>query len=181
MALIRRAALVRQARSVFAVYELLLAADRDAVPACHPLHYFQMATEKVAKAAFEALGIVTDRFSHVAFSQVPYHLAGRDVARAPGYPRFDAYRTFLARAAPLFRLTDELNPAVGLQVPGGGAQDGPNVEYPWEARDNAGAVTWVTPADHHFKLFGQMLRGGDAARMVEFVRRLLDRFDAVFP
>ena len=43
-------AYLRQARSDFGVFQLLLEQDRDMVPACHPLHYLQMSTEKLAKA-----------------------------------------------------------------------------------------------------------------------------------
>jgi len=159
----------------------MIALDRSVVPECHPLHYLQMATEKMSKAAFEALGVTTDLFSHVAFSHAPYHLARRDVARALGYKDFNVYRDFLRRAAPFFRRVDELSPSVGLQTPGGAATDGPNVEYPWQARNAAGALIWIAPAERGFGLLAQIERGGDAARMVEFVRTLLDRFDAVFP
>jgi hypothetical protein len=109
-------------------------------------------------------------------------LARRDVARALSYKNFNAYRDFLRRTAPLFRSVDELSPAVGLQVPGGAANDdGPNVEYPWEARDAAGTAIWIAPAENTFGLLAQIERGGDAARMVDFVSRLLERFDTVFP
>lgn len=177
----RSQALLRQARSDFAIYTLLADFDRKLVAECHPLHYFQMATEKLAKAAFDALGMSADPYSHVAFSHAPYHLARRDVARALGFRSFHAYRDFLARAAPLFRAVDELNPSVGLQTPTGGSSGGPNVEYPWEARNLAGTQMWVVPSDSAFGLLAQMKRGGDAARMVDFVHRLLVRFEAVFP
>jgi len=177
----RREALLRQARSDFSVYEYLTSLDRDAVPECHPLHFFQMCTEKLAKAAFDALGMTTDPYSHIAFSHVPSHLARRDVARALGFRSFHAYRDFLRRAAPLFRRVDELNPAVGQQMPAGGAGDGPNVEYPWEARNPDGYPTWIAPSEFNFRLLIQMERSGDAAKMLDFVRQLLDRFEAVFP
>lgn len=64
------AAQFRAPRSDFAVYQHLIALDRADVPECHPLHYLPMADEKVSKAAFGALGIVTDPFSHVDFSHV---------------------------------------------------------------------------------------------------------------
>lgn len=172
-------ALLRQARSDYAVFELLEQEDRDDVPECHPLHFLQMATEKLAKAAFLALGVPIDRFSHVAFSHIPYQLVRSDIARSLGFRDFKAYRQFLIRAAPLFREMDELNPSVGLQMPGGGPKDGPNVEYPWEGREPDGTATWVVPAEHRFSLLNKLRRPGDAARMLVFVRTMLDRFDAV--
>ncbi|HZL37716.1 MAG TPA: hypothetical protein VFC78_20535, partial [Tepidisphaeraceae bacterium] len=128
-------ALLRQARSDLTVFDLL-AAHED-VPECHALHFLQMATEKLAKAAFLALGVPFDAFSHVAFSHLPRLLSRRDVAGALGHRTFLSYRTFLRRTAPLFRMIDELNPSVGLQT-SGSAKDGPNVEYPWEGRDPTG-------------------------------------------
>jgi hypothetical protein len=162
------------------LFDHLAAEEARLVPECHPLHYFQMATEKLAKAAFLALGQPFDAFSHVAFSHLPTLLARRDVAMALGYHRFDAFRSFLSRSAPLFRKVDELNPAVGLPTPGGGPKDGPNVEYPWQARDAAGAVTWIVPAEYDFGFLDKLLRSGDAARMLAFVRVLVERFEPIF-
>ncbi len=177
----RREALLRQARSDFSVYVYLTSLDRETVPECHPLHFFQMCTEKLAKAAFDAMGMTADPYSHVAFSHVPSHLARRDVARALGFRSFHAYRDFMSRAAPLFRRVDELNPAVGQQIAAGGGKDGPNVEYPWQARDADGEPAWIAPSEYNFRLLIQMERSGDAAKMLDFVRQLLDRFEVVFP
>ncbi len=172
-------ALLRQARSDYAVFELLEQQDRDSVPECHPLHFLQMACEKLAKAVFLALGVPVDRFSHIAFSHIPYQLVRSDIAHKLGFRNFKAYRQFLLRAAPLFREVDELNPSVGLQTPGGGPKDGPNVEYPWEGRDPGGDATWIAPAEHPFHLLSKLRRRGDAARMLIFVRTLLYRFDGI--
>jgi hypothetical protein len=80
----------------------------------------------------------------------------------------------------LFRAIDELNPSVGLQQPGGGAKEGPNVEYPWRARDATGQETWIVPSEHSFGLAGKFTRSGDGATLVVFVRTLIERFDALF-
>lgn len=178
--MMRWEAFLRQARSDFAIYELLAREDRAMVPECHPLQHLQMATEKLAKAAYERLDLTTDLFSHLAFSLFPWHLARRDVAEALGFPNFRAYQTFLRRTAPLFRRIDELCPSVGPQGSASRAI-GENVEYPWDGRDRNGAVTWTAPADHEFGLLDKLMSSGDASRMVELVRRLLDRFEATFP
>jgi hypothetical protein len=172
-------ALLRQARSDFAIFEFLRIQDRDVVPMCHPLHYLQMATEKLAKALFIAINLELDRFSHVAFSHIPFQLARADVAKKLGFRSFKAYRAFLVRAAPLFRAVDELNPSVGLQVAGGGPKDGPNVEYPWAGRMAGGVESWIVPAEYRFDLFQRLQRPGDAAQMLIFIGSLLDRFDAI--
>jgi hypothetical protein len=174
-------AFLRQARSDFQVFEILREQDRSEVPECHPLHYLQMATEKLAKAAFMALGVdVGDRYSHVAFSHIPHHLCRRDVARALGWADFRAFQAFLRGAAPLFREIDELNPSVGPQQPGGAPQEGPNVEYPWRARDAAGEITWFAPTEHRFGLLDRLRHSSDGARQLQFVRLLLERFEGVF-
>jgi len=176
----RRTAFLRQARSDFAVFEHLARQERALVSECHPLHYFQMATEKLAKAALDAAGALTDPYSHVAFSKMPYRLARADVARVLGFNNTRAYRGFLARTAPLFRAIDELSPAVGPRHPGGGPQEGPNVEYPWASRDSRGHATWIVPAEHDFRLLTKLQRSGEGAQVRDFVRVLLERFEIVF-
>ena len=172
----------QQAKSDFEVFELLLGFPRDEVAECHPLHYLQMATEKVAKAAFCALGVEgRERFSHVAFSSIRHHLGRRDVARALGYADFRAYLRFLNRSAPVHREFDELNPSVGPQLEGGGPKEGPNVEYPWRGRDERSRWTWHAPATHSFELLDRLQRSGDAAQVLGLVRLLIQRFHAVFP
>ena len=174
-------AFLRQARSDFAVFEMLMAQDREHVPACHPLHYLQMATEKLAKAAAIASGMrESDKYSHVAFSLLPRQLSRRDVARRLGWNNFKTYQAFLRRAAPTFHAIEELNPSVGPSRPGGGSQSGPNVEYPWNVHDRAGNVSWQVPAEHHFHLMDQLQRSGVAVQVLTFVTSLLDRFEAVF-
>ena len=49
-------AFIRQARSDYSVFERLRAESRSDVPECHVLHYFQMATEKLAKAVLARSG-----------------------------------------------------------------------------------------------------------------------------
>lgn len=64
-------AFLAQASSDYEVFRILLDFDRADVPACHPLHYLQMSTEKLAKAAMLALGQPLEKLSHVAFSHIP--------------------------------------------------------------------------------------------------------------
>ena len=173
-------AYLRQARSDFAVFQLLLEQDRDIVPACHSLHYLQMATEKLAKAVAivsEVRGF--DKYSHVAFSLLQNLLCRADVARKLGWGDFKAYQSFLKNSTPVFRAVDELSPSVGLGLPGGGSKEGPNSQYPWRARDSHGTFVWCVPAEHSFRLTEQ-LRSGNAAQVIQFVNNLLDRFESIF-
>jgi hypothetical protein len=174
-------AYLRQAQSDLQVFKLLAAQDRTDVPDCHPLHYLQMATEKLAKAAMLALEVEgLDRFSHVAFSQLSHQLKRPDMARKLGHQNFRAYRHFLIKATPFFRQIEELNPAVGTSHEGGGSKEGPNVEYPWPGRDLQGKRTWHIPSRHQFRLLSQLREDRDAVGILPFVERLMERFDAVF-
>jgi hypothetical protein len=170
-----------QARGDMAVFDHLIAQDRAAIAECHPLHDLQMAGEKIAKAAFLAIGLRFDRYSHVAFSRLPYHLRRRDIAAALGWTRLDAFRSFLDRAAPLFRQIDELSPAVGPQRASGGAKQGPNTEYPWRPGIGAGDEGWSPPCLHVFGLLDRLQRTSDGRLARVFIERLIDRFDRVFP
>jgi hypothetical protein len=69
-----QAAFLAQASSDFRVFQILLSLDRVEVPACHPPHYLQMATEKLAKAIMVAIQQPSEKLTHVAFSQMPYLL-----------------------------------------------------------------------------------------------------------
>ena len=167
-------AFLAQAVSDFRVFELLLQQDRDRVPACHPGHYLQMAMEKLAKAALQRAGH-DPGYTHEAFSLLRHHLKRRDVARALGYPNFSTFREFLDRSARLFYETESLHPDVPKN------SGGPNVEYPWEARDLGLALVWQPPAAQEFSILKELQSSSDGTQLIDMIRRLLERFDAVFP
>lgn len=168
-----------QATSDYHVFRILLDLDRSDVPACHPLHYLQMFTEKLAKAAMIALGQPIEKLTHVAFSNIPKVLARNDVALRLGWRDARAFRQFLKKAAPIFREIDELNPAVGAQSSINAARYQPNVEYPWQARGTDGNVVWFTPINYPWPLVEQ-LRSGQGAQVLQFIEALLERFGSVF-
>ncbi len=167
-------AFLAQAVSDFRVFELLLQQDRDQVPACHPGHYLQMSMEKLAKAALQRARD-DPGYTHEAFSLLRHHLKRRDVARALGYPNFSTFREFLDRSARLFHEIEALHPDVPKN------SGGPNVEYPWEARDSRLAQVWQTPAAQEFSILIELQSSGDGTQLIDMIRRLLERFDAVFP
>lgn len=172
-------AFLAQGLSDYRVFQILLDLDRNETPACHPLHYLQMATEKLAKAAMLALGQSSERLTHVAFSHIPYLLARNDIASRIGWANGKAFRQFLKKSAPIFREIDELNPTVGTQRSAVAAREQPNVEYPWCTRGAGGNRVWQAPASRRWPLIEQ-LRSGIGAQVLQFVEVLLDRFDAVF-
>ncbi|MCY2953352.1 MAG: hypothetical protein NTU53_15440 [Planctomycetota bacterium] len=173
-------AYLKQARSDFQVFRLLLKQDRTEVPECHVLHYLQMATEKLAKAAFLSINPAFHPHTHVAFSHIPHHLRRADVAKTLGWKTFDSYRVFLKYASPLFRQIDELNPAVGPQLAAGKKTARSNVEYPWETRNAAGNLTWRAPTDHQFGILDRLQKSGSGVQLWLFVNRLIERFESIF-
>jgi len=165
-------AFVAQARSDYCVFELLQLADRTAVPECHVLHYYQMATEKVAKALLARQGRQVGK-THVAFSYVAGILQkAPKVLQAIGYRNPARVAGFLSRARPLLRQIEELSPAV--------AGDGPNAEYPWpQTHPNAGQQ-WLAPAAQTFAAFQTISgRSGDARTMLKLVKYLLDHYERI--
>lgn len=173
-------AFLRQARSDYQVFALLLRLSREGVEECHALHYLQMTTEKIAKAALLASGVTFDKYSHVAFSHIPTQLARRDVARALGWGQLRPFLTFLRKAGPLFRAIDELHPAVGAQSSESTSKEGPNVEYPWRGRSPAGTSTWFVPAEHRFGLLSRLQRSREGTTLLVLIERLLERFHVLF-
>ena len=174
-------AFVRQARSDYATFQLLLEQDRQSVPACHPLHYLQMTTEKLAKAIKIATGDRDfDRYSHVAFSDLPTVLSRREVATKLGRENFKRFQGFLKRTRSVFRKIDELNPSVGMSQPGGGPKRGPNAEYPWQTRDSSGVQTWTVPATYAFDLIVELRHSADGVQVMNLVETLLERFEDIY-
>ena len=176
-------AFLRQARSDYSVFERLRAEDRSAVPECHVLHYYQMATEKLAKALLARSAQPVGR-KHVAFTRVAAVLEGRDdVLKAIGCPEPREMGRFLARAEPMFRQVEGLSPKVAgdaAQASGLQHEQGRNVEYPWWELHPSTGQEWVAPADHTFHAFQTItVRSGDGLRMQTLVRRLLDNYERI--
>lgn len=175
-----RDAFHRQAASDWLVFRFLVQANRISVPACHPLHYLQMSSEKLAKAAMLALGQLPDTSTHVAFSRLPILLARRDIARRLGWSSGRAFRQFLKTASPIFREIDELHPSVGTQNATAVVRGQTNVEYPWKANNVNGRLDWHVPAEHQWTLVNR-LRSGQGAQVLRFLELLLDNFNEIFP
>lgn len=167
-------AFLAQAISDFRVFELLLQQNRDEVPGCHPGHFLQMSMEKLAKAALQRAGHDPGN-THEAFSLLRYHLKRRDVARALGYQNFSTFRDFLDRSTALFQHVEALHPDVPRNA------GGPNVEYPWEARDASLLLSWQAPADQEFLILKEFQTSSDGTQLITMIRLLLDRFNVVFP
>lgn len=153
-----------QARSDWAVYEQLGVAS---LPACHRLHYLQMACEKLAKA-YRLRGTEADeeelRKHHVGFvSSINTWM--RSPAIRERYPGREAQREKVARqVAAVARLIEGLAPAADR---GNTPED---VEYPW--RDGARVVV---PCNFTFPV-EETLAGHEGRHFLKLVKLALDLF-----
>lgn len=173
-------AFLLQARSDFLVFQILAAMDRDTVPECHPLHFFHMATEKLAKAAVLAIDQTSElKKSHGYFEKLWYGMNRRDVGRSLGYQNFKHYSAILKRLSPLVRQIVELHPTVRDQGIAGRKGGNENVEYPWKSRVAQVEENWIAPCQHDFRVLKQA-HSGDWAILVRLVQTCLMRFDAAF-
>jgi hypothetical protein len=111
-----------QARSGYGVYQLLR--ERPGMPACHVLHYFQMATELLGKAHTwrNASPNVTSHRAFVGF--IRSLSSNRKAQKQLGFEGHNSsWDQMIRRSVPFALEVEKLAPAL--------AKDGPNPEYPW--------------------------------------------------
>jgi len=176
-------AFLAQARSDYLVFERLQEAARSDVSECHVLHYYQMATEKLAKALLARVGHPVGK-THFAFGRIAAILAGRqDILTAIGCPNPPVTARFLARADALFRQIENLSPDTAgkaAKEKGLAADQGPNVEYPWWQEHPATGPEWLAPAAHTFPAYQTVTAAsGDGLTLRVFVERLLQGYDRI--
>lgn len=119
-------AYVKQGGSDFATYQLL--SSVPGVPICHPLHYLQMASEKVAKAyRFRDTETAEDRLTteHVAFSRFIQSYLGSPEIKQRYAGKDEQLREIIKVARKLAREIEKLAPAVDREA------SPANAEYPW--------------------------------------------------
>lgn len=159
-------AYLEQARSDWEMRSLM---EENSVADCHCLHYLQMATEKLAKAALLRGGAKPEdlKKSHKAFIRFL-----RSSAKSPSLRQTFG---FSAR-----QLQESINGALPIAaeverlVPGRD-QLGSNAEYPWETP--SGEV--VVPASYEFPIVEE-LRRPQGRKLLKLIAIILDRFDAFF-
>ena len=155
-----------QARSDWQAYHLV---DQSTLPSCHAMHYLQMATEKLAKAALLAGGMKPDelRNSHLAFTKfLRVAFRNRNFRLEMGMSGAQL-RMHFANALPLADAIEKLAPALA----GGGA----NPEYPWESPN--GIVH--TPATYSFDL-AQKLSAPKGVNLLKDISLMLRKFEKLF-
>ena len=127
-----------QAHTDFKVFELLR--RQPNLPACHVLHYLQMATELLGKAhAWKDSPQKTKHRAFVGFLKSLY--TNRKAQRQLGFEgQNQRWDQLIRSSVPLADRIEGLAPALAL--------DGPNPEYPWP-RD----APQVAPAEHAFQIW----------------------------
>lgn len=133
-------AFARQAASDLDAREVL-AAD-PSLPACHTLHFLQMACEKLCKASMISAGTdpMAVQRSHAHIAKHLPTIVRLYMSRAAGQLPRDNWVVEAIR--PLARKIELLNPAVR-----DGGRSPENSEYPWLAPDG---VSVLAPADYPF-------------------------------
>ncbi len=151
-----------QARTDFVVFELLQK-QRD-LPACHALHYLQMATEMLGKAYLWKHGL--PKSTHRAFVGFLKSLAkNRKAQKQLGYEkRNESWKRSIQKSLELAQRIEDLAPALAL--------DAPNPEYPWPR-----AAPAETPAEYTFGIW-QQLQTPEGRQFLHLISRLFTAADA---
>src|SRR5207237_3991876 len=130
-----------QARTDFAVFELLR--RQPDLPACHALHYLQMATELLGKAHAWKHGPRTN--THRAFVGFLRSLStNRKAQKQLGFegPN-ENWDHLIRKSVPLAERVEDLVPAL--------AEDAPNPEYPWPRE-----APQFAPVEHTFGIWQEI-------------------------
>ncbi len=129
-----------QARADFAVFNMFQRnAAKEKWPACHALHYFQMATELLGKALSWRQGQAS--LSHRALvGFLRSIINNRKAQKALGVERNEQWAYLIKKSIPLAEDIENLAPSL--------AGDNPNPEYPWPKDDPVAA-----PAEFEFPIW----------------------------
>ena len=150
-----------QARSDWAVFQHL-----KSHPVCHRLHYFQMCTEKLAKAYFwrnPNVGSV----GHAAFVKFVRAIATKQkVARKLGFDNTLSFGEWIKDVSDLAYELQQLTPAL--------AGNGPNPEYPWPRQSPEFA-----PVEHDFQAWRHLQSAGGRCLWI-MIDKVLENFDDWF-
>ena len=151
-----------QARSDWKIYHLL---KNQSI--CHQLHYFQMCTEKLAKAFFWS-STGAGKIGHSAFVKfVRIIAANRKVATSLGYSSVVSFGEWIKDVSDLVYELQQLAPALA-------GDERPNAEYPWPRYDPQFA-----PVEHQFIAWKRM-QTANGHHLRVMIDQILDNFDKWF-
>ena len=152
-----------QARTDFAVLELLRV--RSELPACHALHYLQMATELLGKAHAWKHGPRAN--THRAFVAFLRSLTtNRKAQKQLGFEnKNENWEHLIRKSVPLAKRIEDLAPALAF--------DAPNPEYPWPRQ-----APHTAPAEFRFEIWQELQETAAGRQFLEIIRRLFAVADA---
>ena len=162
-------AFIRQARSDWFVYRHLAG---QGIPPCHPLHYLQMACEKLAKAyRLRDTGVIVDEAvrKHAGFEKFIAAFLNCPTMVAE-YEGKDAQRAQLLKSSRhLAREIEKLAPAIDR------AASPENAEYPWERE---GDTRIVVPCEYDYPSLS-LLTHSQGRNFLNLLERAFRDFDKV--
>lgn len=160
-------AYLEQARSDWETYEVIM---QNTCATCQELHYLQMTTEKLGKAALlrsrtanlDGLGKTHKAFVSFLRLAARNHNLQRELSM-----RGPQLQQYVQGVLSIADQIEHLAPAL--------VQNGPNAEYPWETP--SGEI--MAPVSFDFPVTKQ-LRGPKGRKLLRLVSVILDGFDALF-
>jgi hypothetical protein len=159
-------AYLEQARSDWDTREVV---SENGCAACHELHYLQMATEKLGKAALLKSGNPLDSVvgSHKAFVRF-LRVAAKNPSLRQRF-RYSArqLQEHMKAIEPIADQIERLAPAL--------SREGPNAEYPWETPRKE----VVAPVSHAFPIVDE-LRDPKGRQLLKFISIMIREFDVFF-
>jgi hypothetical protein len=151
-----------QARTDYRVFEMLR--KDPELPACHALHYLQMATEMLGKAHSWKHGPPAQ--THRAFVNFLRALStNRQAQKQMGYGRQNEnWAHIIRKSVPLAERIEDLAPAL--------SPDAPNPEYPWPR-----AAPRFAPSEHDFEIWQDLQQTAAGRRFLSLADRLFQVAD----
>lgn len=154
-------AFIAQARSDWEIYQEL----KDDHQQCHELHYLQMTTEKLSKAAL-ATSFIPSK-SHQVFIKFLRSTQFNPTIRDKLADNPNQYRSIINEILPIAEKVEQLAPAY----------DGvaSNSEYPWEKTD--GSI--VSPSVYAFPVWNE-LKSPSGKKLLRLIQQLIYKFDEFY-
>lgn len=161
------AAFAAQSRSDWQVYDHLAAEPE--IPACHHLHYLQMACEKIAKAyrcRDRSVNLEELLKRHVGFAK----FMGSFLA-SPSMK--EAYRGRVAQLREVARLARALSREIEKLAPAVDRSASPeNAEYPWDSGEEV-----ISPCQYSYPRLSLLTSPGGRT-LLKLVARAIQEFDS---
>lgn len=160
-------AFLNQARSDWEMYLFL---KENQKPSCHELHYLQMTTEKLSKAAT----VTNDGFkkSHKVFVKFLRSITYNSFVYTALADNSQQWRAILREIMPVAESIEQLAPDISTQ--------GSNSEYPWEQVEDGQSAIYY-PANFVFPIHGQLQETSSGRKLLKIIGELLNNFEKYYP